>query len=119
MGNPHFALLEADLSLAGTLGPVLERHAVFPERANIEFIAPRAQGGLEVVVWERGVGLTLACGTGACAAVVAWALAGRAPFDAWVPVQLPGGLLEIKVAADRSQVWLKGPVRFVFQGALP
>lgn len=85
----------------------------------MEFVSPRAAGGLRVTVWERGVGLTLACGTGACAAVTAAALAGRVPFDAWVPVELPGGVLEIKVAADRSQVWLRGPVAFVFEGVLP
>lgn len=119
MGNPHFALLATDPAQAATLGPTLERHPSFPERANIEFVRPRAEGGLEVRVWERGVGLTLACGTGACAAVVAWALAGRCSFDAWVPVLLPGGLLDIKVAADLGQVWLRGPVQFVFEGTLP
>ena len=116
MGNPHLVLLDVPPPEAGRLGPGLEHHPWFPQRTNVEFVQPRAAGGLEVTVWERGVGLTLACGTGACAAVVASALEGRSPFEAWVPVQLPGGLLEIKVAADRSQVWLKGPVRFVFEG---
>jgi diaminopimelate epimerase len=119
MGNPHLVLLDVPPSEAARLGPGLEVHPWFPQRTNVEFVRPRAAGGLEVTVWERGVGLTLACGTGACAAVVASALDGRSPFDAWVPVQLPGGVLEIKVAADRSQVWLKGPVRFVFEGRLP
>ena len=119
MGNPHLVLLDVPPSEAGRLGPGLEVHPLFPKRTNVEFVRPRAAGGLEVAVWERGVGLTLACGTGACAAVVASALDGRSPFDQWVPVQLPGGLLEIKAAADRSQVWLKGPVRFVFEGGLP
>lgn len=119
MGNPHLVLLDTPPSEAARLGPSLEVHPAFAERTNVEFVAPRAEGGLAVTVWERGVGLTLACGTGACAAVAASALAGRSPFDAWVPVQLPGGVLEIKVAADRSQVWLKGPARFVFQGTLP
>jgi len=119
MGNPHLVLLDVPLTEASRLGPELERHGLFPARTNVEFVQPRDGGGLEVVVWERGVGLTLACGTGACAAVVASALAQRSPFDAWVPVQLPGGLLEIKVRADRSQVWLRGPVAFVFEGRLP
>ncbi len=118
MGNPHLVLLDAPHALAGTLGPRLERDARFPERTNVEFVQPRYGGGLDVVVWERGVGLTLACGTGACAALVASALAGRSQFDEWTPVQLPGGMLELKVASDRSQVWLKGPVRFVFAGQL-
>ena len=119
MGNPHLVLLDVPPERAGELGPGLEVHPLFVQRTNVEFVRPRPAGGLEVTVWERGVGLTLACGTGACAAVVASALEGRSPFDAWVPVQLPGGCLDIKVAADRSQVWLRGPVRFVFQGTLP
>ncbi len=119
MGNPHLVLLDVPPPEAGRLGPVIERHSLFPQRTNVEFVAPRADGGLDVAVWERGVGLTLACGTGACAAVVASALEGRSPFDQWVPVQLPGGPLDIKVAKDLSQVWLRGAVRFVFQGSLP
>jgi diaminopimelate epimerase len=82
-------------------------------------VRPLEGGGLEVVVWERGVGLTLACGTGACAALVASALAGRSAFDTWTRVRLPGGELELKASADLSQVWLKGPVAFVFEGSLP
>ncbi|MFZ5440796.1 MAG: diaminopimelate epimerase [Myxococcota bacterium] len=119
MGNPHLVLLDVPPTEAARLGPGLEVHPWFPTRTNVEFVAPRKEGGLEVTVWERGVGLTLACGTGACAAVTASALAGRSPFDTWVPVKLPGGLLEIKVKADRSQVWLKGPAQFVFEGKLP
>lgn len=119
MGNPHLVLLDTPPAEASTLGPALERHALFPERTNVEFVALRSAGGLAVTVWERGVGRTLACGTGACAAVAAAALDGRVPFDVWVPVELPGGVLEIKVAGDRSQVWLKGPVAFVFEGVLP
>lgn len=119
LGNPHLVLLDVPPSEAARLGPALETHPWFPTRTNVEFVAPRAEGGLVVTVWERGVGLTLACGTGACAAVTASALEGRSPFDAWVPVQLPGGLLEIKVKADRSQVWLKGPAKFVFEGRVP
>ncbi|MDP1824841.1 MAG: diaminopimelate epimerase [Archangium sp.] len=119
MGNPHLVLLDVPPSEAGRLGPELEVHSFFPQRTNVEFVRPRAAGGLEVAVWERGVGLTLACGTGACAAVVASALEGRSPFDQWVPVQLPGGVLDIKVQANLGQVWLRGPVRFVFEGHLP
>jgi diaminopimelate epimerase len=119
MGNPHLVLLDVPPSQAGKLGPALELHPWFPQRTNVEFVQPRAEGGLTVSVWERGVGLTLACGTGACAAVVASALEGRSPFGEWVPVALPGGLLDIKVQADLSQVWLRGPVRFVFEGKIP
>ena len=118
MGNPHLVLLDVPPSEAGKLGPALERHPLFSHRTNVEFVEPREEGGLRVTVWERGVGLTLACGTGACAAVVASALDGRSPYDQWVPVQLPGGVLDIKVASNLSLVWLKGAVRFVFQGSV-
>jgi diaminopimelate epimerase len=119
MGNPHLVLLDTPHQLAASLGPTLERHPLFPHRTNVEFVRALEGGGLDVVVWERGVGLTLACGTGACAAVVASVLAGRAPPGAWVPVRLPGGRLEIKVQADLGQVWLRGEARRVFQGVLP
>ena len=79
--------------------------------------AAKAEGGSDSK--DSGKGAAPACGTGACAAVTASALEGRSPFDTWVPVQLPGGLLEIKVKADRSQVWLKGPAKFVFEGRVP
>ncbi len=119
MGNPHLVLLDTPPAEAARLGPVLENHLFFKHRTNVEFVEPRAEGGLRVKVWERGVGLTLACGTGACATVAASALAGRSPFDEWVPVELPGGVLDIKVARDLSQVWLRGPVHFVFEGRIP
>jgi diaminopimelate epimerase len=118
MGNPHLVLLGSPHAAAARIGAELERHPLFPQRTNVEFVQPM-DGGLDVVVWERGVGLTLACGTGACAAVVASALAELSPFDAWVPVRLPGGRLTIKVAADRSQVWLRGPAQRVFEGLWP
>ncbi len=118
MGNPHLVLLDTPPAAAGELGPRFERHPSFPERTNVEFVAARPDGGLTVAVWERGVGLTLACGTGACAAVTAAALAGRVAFEVWVPVALPGGVLDIRVAADLSQVWLRGPATFVFEGVL-
>jgi diaminopimelate epimerase len=119
LGNPHLVLLDTPHLQAGFLGPRLEHHPLFPRRTNVEFVQPLAGGGLDVVVWERGVGLTLACGTGACAAVAASVLAGRSAADTWVPVRLPGGQLEIKVQADLRQVWLRGEARRVFQGALP
>jgi len=118
MGNPHLVLLDTPPERAGELGAALEVHPLFEQRTNVSFCKPRPEGGLRVAVWERGVGLTLACGTAACASVVAHALAGRAPFDAWVPVQLPGGILEIKAAADLSQVWLRGPAEKVYEGTL-
>jgi diaminopimelate epimerase len=119
LGNPHLVLLTTPPGEALRRGPVLERHPLFPERTNVEFVQPLEGGGLDVAVWERGVGLTLACGTGACAAVAASVLEGTSPADAWVPVRLPGGSLEIKVASGLGEVWLRGEARSVFQGTWP
>lgn len=113
MGNPHLVLLDRPLSDAETLGPVLETHASFPNRTNVEFVAFRGTS-LDVVVWERGCGITQACGTGACAAVAAAVHLGRLPADAWVEVRLPGGPLQIRVPADLSRVSMRGPVAHVF-----
>jgi diaminopimelate epimerase len=117
LGNPHLVLWNVPAARAAELGPVLEHHPDFRERTNVEFVA-RVDGGLDVTVWERGCGLTLACGTGACAAAVDAVMAGELPADSWLPVRLPGGPLSIKVAADLSGVWMRGPVRHVFDGVL-
>ncbi|MFL5319795.1 MAG: diaminopimelate epimerase, partial [Myxococcaceae bacterium] len=118
MGNPHLVFRDVPLKEAGTLGPKLEHHRDFPQRTNVEFTR-REGSGLEIVVWERGVGLTQACGTGACAAAAAWVKAGLLPAGEWIPVRLPGGVLQIRVAADLGQVHLRGPARFVFEGVVP
>jgi diaminopimelate epimerase len=118
MGNPHLVLLDQPLEDAARLGPELERHPDFAERTNVEFVRVTEEG-LAVVVWERGCGLTEACGTGACAAAVAAVLARRLPADAWLRVTLPGGDLHIRVPADLSDVRLRGPVSFVFTGVVP
>jgi diaminopimelate epimerase len=118
MGNPHLVLLDQPLEDAGRLGPELERHPGFPDRTNVEFVRVD-KDGLTVVVWERGCGLTQACGTGACAAAVAAVLAKRLPADAWLRVTLPGGDLRIRVPSDLSDVRLRGPVSFVFTGVVP
>jgi diaminopimelate epimerase len=121
MGNPHAVIFvdgDEDLrALATTYGPVLEVADRFPRRTNVEFARVRGKE-IELVVWERGSGLTLACGTGACATVVAAALEELlAPgTDTWV--HLPGGTLVITVASDYSGVRLCGPTRVVFQGTL-
>ena len=117
MGNPHLVLLDRPLEDAERLGPVLERHPGFPQRTNVEFTRVDPDG-LTVVVWERGCGLTQACGTGACAAATAAVLARRLPADAWLRVTLPGGDLAIRVPADLSDIRLRGPVAFVFEGVV-
>ncbi len=119
MGNPHFVMLGANLRDAERVGAELEIHPRFPQRTNVELAQLRADGAIDLVVWERGVGITQACGTGACATVVVAALAGHRPYDAWEPVHLPGGRLDVKVSADLSQVQLRGPATFVYEGALP
>jgi diaminopimelate epimerase len=118
MGNPHLVLFGRGLEEAATLGPKLERAAGFPERTNVELV--RVHGGeLEVVVWERGSGLTQACGTGACAAVAAAVQERRLSGNRWTLVKLPGGRLRIKVASDLSEVLLSGPATFVFEAEYP
>jgi diaminopimelate epimerase len=122
MGNPHAVAFvssrdEARL-LAETRGPLVEHHAWFPQRTNAEFAAVRSRRELDLVVWERGVGITLACGTGACATVVAGIVTGRCDADAEVRVHLPGGTLAIAVDAALASVRMRGPAARVFSGEL-
>ncbi len=119
MGNPHFILFtEASVEKAKELGPKLERHEWFPRRTNVEFAEPVSGREINLVVWERGAGLTLACGTGACATAVASALGSYTEFDREVKVNLPGGSLYITVPKDLSGVWMRGPATFVFAGQI-
>jgi diaminopimelate epimerase len=114
MGNPHAVFFgEATVARATALGPLVERAT--PGGVNAGFAAPRA-GGLDLVVWERGAGLTDACGTGACAAAVAAVKAGILPVAAPLEVRLPGGALEITVAPDLVDVTMRGPAVRVFEG---
>jgi len=115
MGNPHFVLFEVPAASALELGPRLERHPAFPERTNVEFASIEG-AGLAVTVWERGVGITQACGTGACAAMVAAVLEGRLPAGEERPVRLAGGVLQVRVLPDLSRVWMRGPAERVFAG---
>jgi diaminopimelate epimerase len=121
MGNPHAVIFvdgQEDLRLlAETYGPMLEVADRFPRRTNVEFARVRGHA-IDLVVWERGSGLTLACGTGACATVVAACLEGRLAPGVETFVELPGGTLTITVAPDYSGVRLRGPARIVFHGTL-
>jgi diaminopimelate epimerase len=117
MGNPHLVLLDRPLDEAERLGPTLEVHPSFPDRTNVEFVRVD-RDGLTVVVWERGCGLTQACGTGACASAAAAVLAKRLPADAWLRVTLPGGDLQIRVPSDLSDIRLRGAVAAVFEGVV-
>jgi diaminopimelate epimerase len=116
MGNPHAVTFDAGLDerALDELGPALS--ARFPAGSNIELVTTRDERTLDLLVWERGVGRTLACGTGACAVVVAAARQGRVPFDAEVEVHLPGGPLHITVTRETLDVTMRGPARRVFAG---
>jgi diaminopimelate epimerase len=122
MGNPHLVTFVGDdrdpHELATSLGPLLEHHPWFPRRINVEFARPRSPGCLELWVWERGCGVTMACGTGACATAVAAVVTGRHPAGQPLQVELPGGVLSILVSEDLSRVWMEGPAVEVFQGTV-
>ncbi len=122
MGNPHAITFVDSLDearhLAATVGPAVERHAYFPQRTNAEFAYVRSRQEIDLVVWERGAGLTLACGTGACATVVAAILTGRCDEGIAVKVNLPGGPLTIRVMPELQNVKMHGPAQLVFDGEL-
>lgn len=118
MGNPHCVVFmdESPMSLElSKIGPFFENHEMFPERTNTEFVHKLSDTELEMRVWERGSGETLACGTGACATVVAATLNGLCERDKDITVKLRGGDLKIRYAADGT-VFMTGPARFVFKG---
>jgi diaminopimelate epimerase len=123
MGNPHAVIFVDDATqdlrvLAETFGPAIETSATFPARTNVELVRARSRTELDVVVWERGCGITLACGTGACATVVAAILNNRCDAATDVRVNLLGGSLTIRVLANLTNVSMTGPARHVFDGEL-
>lgn len=115
MGNPHCILFvdNIDRYPVEITGPIIENHSIFPNRINVVFVEVVNQKMIKVRVWERGVGETLACGTGACAAAVAGNILGK--IENKVAVQLKGGDLEIKY---NGNVNMKGPAEKVFEGRL-
>jgi diaminopimelate epimerase len=120
LGNPHYVIFVDDVATVPLekVGPGLESHPVFPRKANIEFITVKSPTELDMRVWERGSGITLACGTGACASVVAAILHGKAERGAEVTVNLPGGPLRVEWRLD-GRVWQKGPAVEVYTGVFP
>ncbi|XP_022766179.1 diaminopimelate epimerase, chloroplastic-like [Durio zibethinus] len=125
MGNPHCVtfgtkgsqnLTVDELNLAA-IGPKFEHHEMFSARTNTEFVEVFSRSHMKMRVWERGAGATLACGTGACAVVVAAVLEGRAGRSC--TVDLPGGPLEIEWREEDNHVYMTGPAEVVFYGAVP
>lgn len=119
MGNPHAVIFCDDVAGLDleTLGPPMEYCSLFPDRVNTEFVRVIDDKTLEMRVWERGSGETFACGTGACASVVAAVLCGHCGHDTDVTVRLRGGELTIRYDADGS-VFMCGPAAHVFDGTL-
>jgi diaminopimelate epimerase len=119
MGNPHCMTFVEDANAIplATLGPKFEHHAVFPQRTNTEFVQVIRPDYLRMRVWERGAGITLACGTGACATVVAGVLTGKS--DRYCTVELPGGYLQIEWSDRDNRVYMTGPAELVFKGEVP
>jgi diaminopimelate epimerase len=126
MGNPHYVIFTDNVDQVGETGRILEAHPAFPQRCNIEFAHIQADGSIRTRVWERGSGITMACGTGACATAVAAALTGRARRTS--QIVMDGGTLTIEwCESDRSaegrffqknHVYMTGPAEFVFDGEI-
>lgn len=118
MGNPHCITFVEDVAAIPleNIGPQFEHHPVFPKRTNTEFIQVVRPDYLKMRVWERGAGITLACGTGACATVVAGVLTGKS--DRIATVELPGGCLEIEWSEIDQRVYMTGPAERVFAGQI-
>lgn len=119
MGNPHFVIFTDDLQNTDVshYGNLLEHNPIFPMRCNIEFCSIIEHDTIRARVWERGSGITMACGTGACAAAVAAALTGRCSRRS--TVIMDGGCLNVNWPETDNHVYLTGPAEFVFEGEIP
>jgi len=117
VGNPHCVVFVENVEgyPVETIGPILENHELFPKRTNVEFVQTVSRDKLKVRVWERGVGETLACGTGACASVVAAKILGK--VNEKVTVELLGGELTVEYRSG-SAVFMEGPAEKVFEGVI-
>ena len=116
MGNPHSVVFVRDPEVIDlpTIGPMIEHHPLFPRRTNVEFVRVIDRNILQMRVWERGAGETLACGTGACASLVAAVLGGLA--NRTVQMKLSGGNLQLQWSAEDNHVYQTGPAAFVYDG---
>ena len=115
MGNPHYVIFTDNVDKVADMGPRLECHEAFPQRCNIEFAKVYPDGSIRTRVWERGSGITMACGTGACATAVAAAMTGRTGRQA--DIIMDGGNLHIEWK-ENNHVFLSGPAEFVFDGEI-
>ena len=118
MGNPHFVIFTEKLNQIdiARIGNILEHHEAFPERCNIEFAQVMDNGHIRMRVWERGSGITMACGTGACATAVAAALTGRKGRES--VIEMDGGNVTIKWDETNNHIYMTGPAEFVFEGEI-
>lgn len=117
VGNPHAVIFVDDVSDVplATIGPAIEHHEAFPGGVNVEFVQKTGPQQLRMRVWERGSGITMACGTGACASAGAAVAKGLCEPGQPISVRLDGGILEIQVAKD-GNVTMTGPARTVYEG---
>lgn len=117
VGNPHAVIFVDDIETAPLteLGPRLAHHEAFPDGVNVEFVQVLSKNELRMRVWERGSGVTMACGTGACASAMAAVVKGQCSYDAPIYVRLDGGTLNIQIAPDNT-VTMTGPAETVYEG---
>lgn len=117
VGNPHAVIFVDDIETAPllSLGPKIEHHSAFPDGVNVEFVQALADDKLRMRVWERGSGVTMACGTGACASVMAAIATRRCHYDEAISVVLDGGTLKIQIAPDNT-VQMTGPAETIYEG---
>ncbi len=116
MGNPHYVIFTDNVDQVGETGRILEYHPAFPQRCNIEFARVEMEGTIRTRVWERGSGITMACGTGACATAVAAAITGKAGRKS--EIVMDGGTLSIEWRESDNHVYMTGPATFVFDGEI-
>ena len=116
MGNPHYVIFTDDVNQVEEKGRVLENHPAFPQRCNIEFARIEDDGTIRTRVWERGSGITQACGTGACATAVSAALTGKAGRTS--QIVMDGGTLSIEWRESDNHVYMTGPATFVYDGEI-
>ena len=117
VGNPHVVIFVDDIEKAPLtkLGPIIEHHEAFPDGVNVEFVEVLGADKLRMRVWERGSGVTMACGTGACASVMAAIAAKHCHYNETISVLLDGGTLKIQIAPDNT-VQMTGPAETVYEG---